>query len=84
MSECKYSVGQRVMAVGGVTPECAEHQNGYYGHVVKAYPASELHTTPIYDVQLVGRRPEAGECLWFMVTPNDPHPFFEMELEAAD
>lgn len=79
----KFRVGQRVIAIDGVTPECAEYQKGYYGHVVEAMPPTEIHTTPIYDVQLVGRT-GGKECNWFMVLPNDPHPFFEFELEAAD
>lgn len=84
MSECKYSVGQRVIAIDGVTSKCAEHQVGYYGHVVAAFPGvGGAWKTPVYDVQLLGRTGDR-ECMPFMVTPNDPYPFFENEIQAAD
>lgn len=82
----KFSMGQRVIVAAQIVSEV--DFLGYYGHVVAVHepdPQRNSLRVPLYDVSLTGRS-NGQPALDFMLDRNgdDPAPFFENELEAAD
>lgn len=85
MTECKFQVGQRVIATNPVLPDI--QGRGYYGHVVTVVTPGldNPFKVPLYWVDLSGCAGEPmSAALHRVVTGEEPFPFFEPELEAAD